>query len=68
MYTANIADTVIVRNLWKYPSPRLHPLKNAVEQAGTVIWMPAAVYHELSDTRSNGSPTNPGLYNAIEEG
>jgi len=50
MYTANIADTVMFRNLGKHPSPHLQKLKSAVEDAGTEIWVPAAVYHELADT------------------
>ena len=68
MYTANIADTVMFRNLGKHPSPRLQSLKSAVEEAGTEIWVPAAVYHELADTGSADSPTNPYLDRAIEEG
>ena len=50
MYTANIADTVMFRNLGKDPNPRLQSLKSAVKEAGTEIWVPAAVYHELADT------------------
>jgi hypothetical protein len=68
MYTANIADTVMFRNLGKHPSPRLQSLKSAVEEAGTEIWVPAAVYHELADTGSTDSPTNPYLDAAVEEG
>jgi len=68
MYTANIADTVMFRNLGKHPSPHLQKLKSAVEDAGTEIWVPAAVYHELADTGSADSPTNPYLDTAIEEG
>ncbi|MFP8958322.1 hypothetical protein ACLI4Y_16520 [Natrialbaceae archaeon A-CW3] len=68
MHTANIADTVMFRNLGKHPSPHLQSLKNAVEEAGTEIWVPAAVYHELSDTGSADSPANPYLDTAIEEG
>ncbi len=68
MYTANIADTVMFRNLGKHPSPHLQSLKSAVEEAGTEVWVPAAVYHELADTGSADSPTNPYLDTAIEEG
>ena len=68
MYTANIADTVMFRNLGKHPNPRLQSLKRAVVEAETEIWVPAAVYHELSDTGGAGSPTNPYLDTAIEEG
>jgi len=42
MYTANIADTVMFRNLGKYPNSRIQSLKRAVEEAGTEIWVPAA--------------------------
>lgn len=68
MYTANIADTVMFRNLGKHPSPHLRSLKRAVKKAGTEVWVPAAVYHELSDTGSANSPTNPYLDRAVEEG
>ena len=68
MYTANIADTVMFRNLGKHPNPRLQSLKRAVVEVETEIWVPAAVYHELSDTGGAGSPTNPYLDTAIEEG
>ena len=68
MYTANIADTVMFRNLWKHPSPHLQSLKSAVEGAGTEVWVPAAVYHEPADAGSAGSPTNPCLDAVIEEG
>jgi hypothetical protein len=68
MYTANIADTVMFRNLGKYPSPHLRSLKQAVAEAETEIWVPAAVYHELADTGNTGSPKNPYLDAAIEDG
>ena len=68
MYTANIADTVMFRNLGKHPSPHLQSLKSAVEEAGTEVWVPAAIYHELADTKSADSPTNPYLDTAIEDG
>ncbi len=68
MYTANIADTVMFRNLGKYPNPRRQSLNCAVEEAGTEIWVPAAVYHELADTSSVDSPINLYLDTAIEEG
>ena len=56
------------RNLGKHPHPRLQSLEGAVEEAETEIWVPAAVYHELGDTGSADSPTNPYLDTAIEEG
>lgn len=68
MHTANIADTVIFRSLGKEPNSRFQALKRAVEKAGTEIWVPAAVYHELSDTGGADSPTNPYLDTAIEDG
>lgn len=68
MYTANITDTVIFRNLGKYPNPHIQNLKSAVEKAGTEVWVPAAVYHGLSDIGSASSPVNPYLDRAIEEG
>ena len=68
IYTANIADTVMFRNLGKHPSPHLQSLKTAVEETGTEIWVPAAVYHELADTGGADSPANPYLDMAIEEG
>ncbi|WP_246989655.1 hypothetical protein [Halorientalis marina] len=68
MYTANIADTVMFRNMGKFPSPHLESLKRAVAEAETEIWVPAAVYHELADTGKTDSPVNPYLDTAIEEG
>ena len=68
MYTANIADTVMFRNLGKHPNPRLQSLKRAVNEVGTEIWVPAAVYHELADTGNADSQTNPYLDAAIEAG
>jgi hypothetical protein len=68
MYTANITDTVMFWNLGKQPSSHLQSLKSAVEEAGTEMWVPAAVYHELADAGSTDSPTNPYLDTAIEEG
>jgi len=67
-YTANIADTVMFRNLGKHPSPHLQSLRRAVAEAGTEIWVPAAVYHELADTGTADSPVNPYLDAAIEDG
>jgi len=67
-YTANIADTVMFRNLGKHPSPHLQSLQRAVAEAGTEIWVPAAVYHELADTGTADSPVNPYLDAAIEDG
>jgi hypothetical protein len=37
-------------------------------EAGTEIWVSAAVYHELADAGSADSLTNPYLDTAIEEG
>jgi hypothetical protein len=68
MYTANVADTVIFRSLGKHPSPHRQQLESAVAEADTEIWVPAAVYHELADTGSADSPTNPYLDTAIEDG
>ena len=68
MYTANIADTVIFRSLGKHPNSRLKALASALEEAGTEIWVPPAVYHELTDPASTDSPRNPYLDPAIEAG
>ena len=40
MYTANIVDTVIFRSLGKSSSPHVQSLTDAVEQAGTELWVP----------------------------
>lgn len=68
MYTANIADTVMFRNLGKHPSPHLQSLERAVKEAGTEVWVSPAVYHELADYGVADSPVNPYLDSAIEEG
>jgi hypothetical protein len=68
IYTANVADTVMFRNLGRHPSQRWRSLKTAVEEADTEIWVPAAVYHELADTGTADGPMNPYLDTAIEEG
>jgi hypothetical protein len=68
MYTANIADTVLFRNLGKYPNPHLESLKRAVESADTEIWVPAAIYCELVDFGGGDEPVNPYLDQAIEDG
>ncbi len=68
VYTANIADTVMFRNLGKHPSPHIESLERAVAEAETEIWVPAAVYHELADTGTTDSPANPYLDTAIEDG
>ena len=68
MYTANIVDTVMFRNLGKYPSPHLQSLKRAVKKAGTEIWVPSTVYHELANYETVDPPVNPYLDEAIEEG
>jgi hypothetical protein len=67
-YTANIADTVMFRNLGKHPSPHLQSLRRTVAEAATEVWVPAAVYHELADTGTADSPANPYLDAAIEDG
>lgn len=67
-YTANIVDTVVFRSLGKHPNPHLRSLERAVEEAGTEIWVPPAVYHELSDTGTADSTDNPYLDRAIEGG
>jgi hypothetical protein len=68
MYTANIVDTVMFRNLGKHPSPHLETLKRAVKTAETELWVPAPVYRELADYGDAGPPVNPYLDDAIEEG
>lgn len=68
MYTANIVDTVMFRNLGEYPSPQLQSLKRAVKTAGTEIWVPSTVYRELADYGNTDPPINPYLDAAIEEG
>jgi len=68
IYTANVADTVMFRNLGKHPSPHMQSLQRAVEEARTEIWVPAAVYHELADAGSTDPPANPYLDTAIEDG
>lgn len=68
MYTANIVDTVIFRNLGKHPSPQLEALERAVKRAETEIWVPPPIYRELADYGDAGSPVNPYLDDAIERG
>lgn len=68
MYTANIADTVMFRNLGKYPNPHLQSLKHAVKTAGAELWVPSTVYRELADSGDSDPPVNPYLDEAIEEG
>lgn len=68
MYTANIVDTVMFRSLGKYPSPDLQSLKRAVKKAGTDLWVPSTVYHELADYGDVDPPVNPYIDDAIEEG
>jgi hypothetical protein len=67
MYTANIVDTVIFRSLGKQPNAYLQSLKRAVKAAETELWVPASIYRELVDY-GDGSPVNPYLDDAIEEG
>jgi hypothetical protein len=68
VYTANIADTVMFRNLGKHPSTQLQSLERAVKEAGTEVWVPAAVYDELADDGTAGSKANLYLDAAIEDG
>jgi hypothetical protein len=68
LYTANIADTVMFWNLGKHPSPHLQSLQRAIKKAGTEIWVPGAVYHELADDGTAESPANRHLDGAIEDG
>jgi hypothetical protein len=68
MYTANIADTVMFRNLGKQPNSHLDSLKRAVDRADTEIWVPSAIYNELADSGNTASPVNPYLDAAIESG
>lgn len=56
------------RALGKHPNSHLESLKRALDTAGTELWVPATVYHELSDPRTGDSPVNPYLDTAIEEG
>ena len=67
MYTANIVDTVMFRNVGTYPSPHLQSLKRAVKTVETELWIPATIYRELTDYGTN-PPVNPYLDTGIEEG
>lgn len=67
MYTANIVDTVMFRSLGKSPSSPMQSLRHAVETAETELWVPPAVYRELSNDGTN-PPANPYLDNGIEAG
>jgi hypothetical protein len=60
MYTANIVDTVMFRNVGKYPSPHLQSLKRAVKTVETELWVPATIYRELTDYGTD-PPVNPYL-------
>jgi len=66
-YTANIVDTVIFRSLGKTPNEHVASLKQAVAAADTELWVPPAVYRELTD--SGGEPPhNPYLDVGIADG
>ena len=67
MYTANIVDTVIFRSLGKSSSSHFQSLKDAVEQAGTELWVPSPIYRELTN-HGTEPPVNPYLDDGIEEG
>lgn len=67
MYTANIVDTVMFRALGKPPNPNWRALKDAVQQVGTELWVPATIYQELLESGVD-PPANPYLDSGIEEG
>ncbi len=67
IYTANIVDTVIFRGLGKSPNQHLQSLKQAVEKAGTELWVSPSIYRELADYGQE-PPRNPYLDTGIEEG
>lgn len=67
MYTANIVDTVVFRSVGKPPNSHFNALKQAVEQAGTEIWVPQPVHDELAD-HGVEPPENPYLDEGIREG
>lgn len=66
-YTANIVDTVIFRSLGKSPNQHFKSLKQAVAAADTELWVPPAIYRELTDF-SQEPPHNPYLDSGIAEG
>lgn len=67
IYTANIVDTVIFRSLGKSPNQHLQSLKQAVEEAGTELWVSPSIYRELADYGQE-PPRNPYLDTGIEHG
>jgi hypothetical protein len=67
MYTANIVDAVIFRSLGKSPSQHWQSLKQAVKQAETELWVPAAIYRELTDYGVD-PPVNPYLDKGVKKG
>ncbi|WP_311170856.1 hypothetical protein [Halobellus ordinarius] len=67
MYTANIVDTVIFRSLGKSSSPHVQSLTDAVEQAGTELWVPSPIYRELTGYGTE-PPVNPYLDDGVEDG
>jgi hypothetical protein len=67
MYTANIVDTVIFRSLGKPPGPEWQSLRRAVKTAETELWVPAAIYRELTGSGTD-PPGNPYLDSGIEAG
>ena len=66
-YAANIIDTVIFRSHGNSPNERVESLNQAVEAAGTELWVPPAIYRELTDS-SQEPPHNPYLDSGIAEG
>ncbi len=67
LYTANIVDTVIFRSLGKSPNLHLRPLKQAVSEANTELWVSPSVYRELTNYGAS-PPQNPYLDTGIEKG
>ena len=65
-YTANIVDTVIFRSLGKPPNQHVESLKQAVRAADTELWVPPAIYRELTDS-SQESPQNPYLDSGVAD-
>jgi len=67
MYTANIVDTVIFRSLGTSSNPSFTALRDAVEQAGTELWVSSSIYRELTDDGTE-PPVNPYLDDGVKEG
>ena len=66
-YTANIVDTVIFRSLGKPPNQHVESLKQAVAAASTELWVPPAIYRELTGS-SQEPPQNPYLDSGVADG